>query len=767
MYQFIDVNEVSEGKILPSEALKINGDYIETLIPGYRTLTVSGREALSPELTSYETGSRDGATLKDKRYPARTIIVKYQIIAETNEAFREAYNKLAAILNVEDAELIFNDEPDKYFTGTPAAISEVEPGRNAVVGEFEIFCADPFKYSVVEYEAKPETSSGGFLIDYKGTYKAFPVLEAEFYNEDEGKAALTGNGDCGYVAFFNEKEKIIQLGDPDETNAESYAKSQTLVNQKFNTETAWNTIAETNWKTNIDKSFPSSYVRDGNVAISPAHYEVTTSPSTSGALLNKKSETAKPYITYEVTAKASGRAEDRVNVEVTIKATHDKISNSGATSIVAGAEIKLNKTKLWVSSDATKDSGTKTGTYYLWDASIIKNRVRITNAKKNVGVSGQVTGWVNVSDIGASATANPLDKGLGLKGAIQFDGGDWNYATIKSESVAWGNDTSHTVKLTVTVKGLEADSTVIEDIKFKVQRTDDIDNKIGLLDETACKDLEISSYTAAVPGSWYLRPETYGVSSGWHGPSITRTLPADAAGEIGAKNFTVSSGLKMAIGNSSSATQEMGAFQELLIYDNGATRKVIAGVNIYKSANGKNANLQFFVNGTTVHTMQIDLSFHNKYFGNNKSGLTTYKAIHIKKTGKKVEFNVGGIKKTFNDSSITNTPVTEITFLMAQYGTQPVLTYNGLYWVKFVKDNCDTWENIPNKFSSNDVVVADCKCGEILLNNNLTASLGALGNDWEDFYLTPGLNQIGVSYSSWVPAAYAPEFRIRYREVFL
>ena len=38
MYNFIDVTEASEGYVLPSEALKINGEYIEDLISGYRTL---------------------------------------------------------------------------------------------------------------------------------------------------------------------------------------------------------------------------------------------------------------------------------------------------------------------------------------------------------------------------------------------------------------------------------------------------------------------------------------------------------------------------------------------------------------------------------------------------------------------------------------------------------------------------------------------------------------------------------------------------------
>ena len=124
---------------------------------------------------------------------------------------------------------------------------------------------------------------------------------------------------------------------------------------------------------------------------------------------------------------------------------------------------------------------------------------------------------------------------------------------------------------------------------------------------------------------------------------------------------------------------------------------------------------------------------------------------------------------SLTDNKIKDVAVTEITFMMAKYGTKPELSYNGLYWAKFVKDKCDTWEDIPNKFGANDVVTADCKSGEVLLNGTATPGLGALGNDWEDFYLTPGLNQIGFSYSDWflLSDLYAPQFKVRYREVFL
>lgn len=689
MYNFVDVNEVSEEKILPSEALQINGKFIENIIDGYRTLQVLGREAMTAEILAYETGIADGSKTSGKRYPSRYITVKYQLLAKTPEAFRTAYNQLASILNVEDAELIFNDELDKFYIGTPEEIGEPEGGTNNVVSEFTIFCADPFKYSVIEYEAEPDLSENSFLIDYNGTYKGFPTLEAEFHSENESIAALTGHGDCGYVAFFNESEKIIQLGDPDEADTEDYAKSQTLTLQKFDTETAWNNIAETNWRTNTGKVPTSDLVQAGNVKIAVGHYEHTTAPSTSGTLLTTQSKAAAPYINYKVAAQTSGRTEKSVNVKATITASLEKSSN-----------------------------------YF--------------------------------------------GRGYGLKGSIQFNGGDWHSVTIKNTSDYWQGNSGHTVTFTVAVKNLEASTKLLEDIKFKVERTDDTGGKSGILDETACKDLEISTYTAPVPGSWYLMPETYGTSSGWHGPSITRTLPTDAAGEVGAKNFTFSYSQKMAIGGSSSATQELGAFMALLTSGSGSSRKIVAGVNIYKNATGKTAIVRFYVNGKMVLQMNnVDLSNHNQYWGNNSATVKSVKTSTIKKVGQKIEFNIGGIKKTFNDSSVANVAANEITFYWGKHSTKPTLSYNGLYWAKFVKDNCDTWEDIPNKFSANDIVTADCKSGEIFLNDAPAPSLGAMGNDWEEFYLTPGLNQIGFAYSDWVIPAYAPKFKIRYREVFI
>ena len=707
MYNFIDTTEVSEGKALPSEALQINGEYIENLINGYRTLQVEGREALSPEIKSYETGIRDGSTMQGKRYPARTITVTYQIATKSNEEFRAAYNKLAGILDVKDAQLIFNDETDKFFVGTPSGIGDVKPGLNSVVGEFEITCFDPFKYSVIEYEARPDLEESSVMIDYNGTYKSFPTLEASFFNENEAsedgetEVALTGSGDCGFVAFFNDNEKIIQLGDPDEVDGDSsaYAKSQTLVNSSFKTSSAWGSAAKKQWNVNSGTTSSSSVEQAGSIAMGEASSAVTSvkTSNTQKEILNIVSNVSSPYIRYKIVGYTSERK---------------------ATSV----KVKFNITS-------------------------------------SLAYSGNLFG-----------------RGFGLRAYISFNTG--TEASQQSKSVVlkptgdrWTDVSAHTVSVSFTVTGLSANATSIKSIKFRVVREDDNQMLInggfatggtaGTLSSTGCADLPVSAYTtSSTAATYYLTPSAFGSGSNWHGPSITRVIPADATGDIGATDFTLSYSQKMSIGSGKNDTAQLGAFQVLLVNKNGTSKKIVAGVNVYKGSSGKKAKLRFYLNGTVMETMDVDLSYNNKYFNSSNSSTIT-------KSGQTVTFNICGIKKTFRSSDIANIAVTEVTFTLSKSANKTPLSYNGLYWVKFVKNNCDTWKDIPNKFSANDVVEAECTTGTIRLNGVSAPELGALGNDWEGFYLTPGVNQIGITYSDWVAAGYEPTFKVKYREVFL
>lgn len=681
LYEFRDINEELTQQYIPKEALQINGELIETQIEGYHTLYVQGREALSPEINTYEIGTKNGEIRKNKRYPARTITVGYQLIAESAEAFREAYNKLGGILNVDDAEIIFNDEPDKFFIGTPSEVSEIDTGLNSVKGEFKILCLDPLKYSVAEYEAEPlDDDKGTILVDYGGTYESFPILEADFYQETEGgDTALTGHGDCGYVAFFNEQEKIIQIGDPDEEDGSNvYAKSQTLINQTFESADDWGTAAKALWSQNTGKMLPSDGVAAGSIGMKIASYAVPALPkTTTGTVLRKQTPAGKPRFHYTVTLRATGRTSNAVTITATITAS-------------------------------------------------------------------------------LGTDKNYFGRGLGVKASV-YVGGSWHDIWVKTTSAYWKGRSAHTVSTSFTVTGLTAEQTALTGIKFKAWRTDSLlANIAGIMPETSCSNMPISAYVADLPETYFLGASSYGSSEGkYHGPSITRTIPVDSAGVSGAADFTFTYKQKMCVGSGKNDSTQMGGFQALVISGSGSSKKILAGVRILKNKAGKKASLQFYVNDAKVETVDLDISS------------AAVKTSSIIKSGSQVTFTIGDLKKVYTDTSIKETKATEITFRFEQYSSVNALAYNGIYWAKFIKDNCDTWKNIPNKFSANDVLVADCNQGEIYLNDVRSPQLGALGNDWEGFVLRPGLNQIGVAYSSWVADEYAPALKVRYREAFL
>ena len=174
---------------LKNEAVKIDGSYIEDLIPGYTTLKTYGRESLTLECETYAVGNSDGERVKKVRYPARTITVEFLLTAGDISQMREKLNHLANILSRDEADFVFNDEADKFFVGIPIMEESFEKGRGWVNGKWQVYCADPFKYSTAVYTAVPVSvgdSSAEFAINYNGTYPSKPLLVAEFAGASEG-----------------------------------------------------------------------------------------------------------------------------------------------------------------------------------------------------------------------------------------------------------------------------------------------------------------------------------------------------------------------------------------------------------------------------------------------------------------------------------------------------------------------------------------------------------------------------------------------------
>ena len=231
---------------LPAEAVSINGTYLENIVAGYRTLYVKGRESLATELNTYSVGTAHGEKVKGSRYPSRVLTIGFQLLCPTNEDFRFRFNQLNNILSIEEADFIFNDETDKFFTGYPVMNASVDAGTNNVTGEWEIYCAYPFKRSInVTTLASTDQSgvvvgnnSATFTFDYDGVIPAKPLLRCEFASGKTG-GDYNEDGDCGFVAFLNSEESIVQLGNPDVIDVDALNKNDTLINSEFSTLTGW------------------------------------------------------------------------------------------------------------------------------------------------------------------------------------------------------------------------------------------------------------------------------------------------------------------------------------------------------------------------------------------------------------------------------------------------------------------------------------------------------------------------------------------------
>lgn len=228
-YKFTDTDKTANPGDLPGEALFINGQAIESQVLGYRTLYVKGREALSADVNLTEQGRADGSAYNFKRYPERVLTVGFQIIADDNEEYRLKFNQLGKILNVEQAQLIFNDETDKFFIGTPGEVSEIEAGSNKVTGEFNIVCADPFKYSV---EEKSVTAVQGTpkTIYYNGTMPATPKISSLGVLTPDGGQALI-------YELFSINDNILVLFE--DGNGGTY--TSTLSEMETTTAAGWTT----------------------------------------------------------------------------------------------------------------------------------------------------------------------------------------------------------------------------------------------------------------------------------------------------------------------------------------------------------------------------------------------------------------------------------------------------------------------------------------------------------------------------------------------
>ena len=197
MYNFTDTDSRGSIKTLPAEAMRFNGLIFENEIDGYRTLGVSGRELVSKSIITKNVEGRDGVLFSLSNYNSRNLTVHYQMSSEDARSFRSNFNRLNALLIGEQVPITFNDEPRYTWYGTLGQISLPTEGLIDVVSEFEIFCADPFKYDLEQERA----GIGSVIINEKFDY---PILPERIKVTPESNTE---------VITLTSADKIIKLDD--------------------------------------------------------------------------------------------------------------------------------------------------------------------------------------------------------------------------------------------------------------------------------------------------------------------------------------------------------------------------------------------------------------------------------------------------------------------------------------------------------------------------------------------------------------------------
>lgn len=127
-----------------------NGQALEDMIPGFITLSVTGRALIGREIESNKTPGADGKYLTSNTLEPRQIVVKY-LLKNTSANYRENFNKLNLLLHkTESKQLKFSDEPDYYFNAFFESADDIEEIDNNVIASISFLCLDPYKYKEVD-----------------------------------------------------------------------------------------------------------------------------------------------------------------------------------------------------------------------------------------------------------------------------------------------------------------------------------------------------------------------------------------------------------------------------------------------------------------------------------------------------------------------------------------------------------------------------------------------------------------------------------------
>lgn len=91
---------------LPECAVKVNDEYLERTIVGYRTSSVSGRNELSSDLFEKTIGDTGPTKYLYKKDKTRDILVQFALVADSRFEHEKLFNKLKNVLHADNSKFV-------------------------------------------------------------------------------------------------------------------------------------------------------------------------------------------------------------------------------------------------------------------------------------------------------------------------------------------------------------------------------------------------------------------------------------------------------------------------------------------------------------------------------------------------------------------------------------------------------------------------------------------------------------------------------------
>ena len=248
----------------------------------------------------------------------------------------------------------------------------------------------------------------------------------------------------------------------------------------------------------------------------------------------------------------------------------------------------------------------------------------------------------------------------------------------------------------------------------------------------------------------WLRLQSSGSGSSWHGAARQVTLPADSSGNSGAVNFVAQTKIWF---ETSDASQD--GLLEFVVGDTDGNH--LASIHLVKGVGTAEC--------TPIFQVQAKEKGRISYVPNSNSVTNRNNGnMEIRKSGELFEFLFGGKTYPYRVPEAKDKKALTLTIFIGQYANRanPVKQM-AFGTMSFRKDNVQYRVDIPNRYAEGDVIAIDGETTKMYVNG--VPALGDEVKGSKHFHVPPGESKIQFYFSEFCDPK--PDVTVRIREAYL